>query len=432
MSQFRFARVGLLVAAIGLSAAPALMQSAHAQDKKAAPAAPQETVRKEMAKLLDGATVKALMDQKKYAEVKALLDQADAMPDKTPYETYIINRMRIPVALNLGDKETLVKLLENAINSGRLEPAEKANFTQAVGSTYFEQKNYPKAIEWFKRYETETGDKKLHSLIQRANYLNNDFAAVEAELGKELAEAVKNNKPMSADELHLLGSSANKLKHKDTYMTALEALVRWYPTDAYWLDLLSRTRGKDSYSNRFALDVYRLQKVALTKMDADDYTDMAELALLEGQPTEAKQAMDAAAEQGLIKTDKQKKLKAQADKQAADDLKNIASGEASAKKSKDGRGLVNLGYAYVTMGEYDKGIDLIKQGIAKGGLKNAEDAKLRLGVAQALANKKEDAVATLSGVTGADGRGDMARYWILWVNRPYPAKATPPGEDAKQ
>jgi hypothetical protein len=236
---------------------------------------------------------------------------------------------------------------------------------------------------------------------------------------------------MSADELHLFGSSANKLKDKEAYMNALEALVRWYPTDAYWLDLLSRTRGKDSYSNRFALDVYRLQKVAMTKMEADDYSDMAELALLEGQPVEAKQAMDAASTQGLIKTDKQKKLKAQADKQAADDVKNIASGEASAKKSKDGRGLVNLGYAYVTMGEHDKGIDLIKQGIAKGGLKNAEDAKLRLGVAQAMANKKEDALATLSTVTGADGRGDMARYWMLWVNRPYPAKAAAPGDDAK-
>src|SRR6185369_12142237 len=185
-------------------------------------------------------------------------------------------------------------------------------------------------------------------------YLSNDFASVKTDLGKELAEAMKANKPMSVDELHLLGSAANKTKDKETYLNAIEALVRWYPNDAYWLDLLSRTRGKDSYSNRFALDVYRLQKVAMTKMEAEDYSDMAELALLEGQPTEAKQAMDAASNQGLIKTDKQKKLKAQADKQAADDLKNIASGEASAKKSKDGRGLVNLGYAYVTMGEYDK------------------------------------------------------------------------------
>ena len=48
MTQHRFARIGLLLAAIGLSAVPALVQTAHAQDKQAAASAPQETVRKDM------------------------------------------------------------------------------------------------------------------------------------------------------------------------------------------------------------------------------------------------------------------------------------------------------------------------------------------------------------------------------------------------
>ena len=53
MTQHRFARIGLLLAAIGLSAVPALVQTAHAQDKQAAASAPQETVRKVMVKFLD-------------------------------------------------------------------------------------------------------------------------------------------------------------------------------------------------------------------------------------------------------------------------------------------------------------------------------------------------------------------------------------------
>jgi hypothetical protein len=81
-------------------------------------------------------------------------------------------------------------------------------------------------------------------------------------------------------------------------------------------------------------------------------------------------------------------------------------------------GLVNLGYAYVTMGQFDKGIDLMKQGIAKGVSKNPEDARLRLGYAQALAGKLEDSVATLKAVSGNDGRGDLARYWIMWETHP--------------
>jgi tetratricopeptide (TPR) repeat protein len=426
MSQFRFARIGLLLAAIGLTA-PALLPAAYAQDNKAeSAAAPKETVRPEMIKLLDNNVVKPLLDAKKFAEVKVLLDQADAMADKTPYETFIINRMRLPVALGLNDKEGLAKLLESAVNSGRLEAKEKNTFLQAIGTTYYELKNYPKAIEFFERYQTETGDMKLRGMILRTRYINNEFPAVRAELVKDLDAAIKANKPLTSEELQLLASVGSKMKDKETYLLALENMVRWYPNDAYWLDLLSRTRGKDNYSNRFALDVYRLQKLATTKMDADEYVDMAETALLEGQPVEAKHALDAGYALGVLgNAPKHKTLKAQADKQAADDIKNIASGEASAKKSKDGKGLINLGYAYVTMGEFDKGIELIQQGIAKGGLKNAEDAKLRLGFSYAMAGKKDDAMRILQTVTGADGRADLARYWMLWVNRPYEAKVAP-------
>ena len=41
MSQFRFARLAMMLAALGLNAAPALMHSASAQDKKAEAPAPK-------------------------------------------------------------------------------------------------------------------------------------------------------------------------------------------------------------------------------------------------------------------------------------------------------------------------------------------------------------------------------------------------------
>ena len=72
MSQFRFARLALMLAAIGLNAAPALMHSASAQDKQpAADAAAQpkpDTVRPELFKLLDSAQIKPLMDAKNYTK----------------------------------------------------------------------------------------------------------------------------------------------------------------------------------------------------------------------------------------------------------------------------------------------------------------------------------------------------------------------------
>jgi hypothetical protein len=74
------------------------------------------------------------------------------------------------------------------------------------------------------------------------------------------------------------------------------------------------------------------------------------------------------------------------------------------------------------MGQFDKGIDLIAKGIAKGGLKNPEDAKLRLGVAYAKAGKKDEALKALEAVKGSDGTADLARYWMMHVNAPVAAK----------
>jgi hypothetical protein len=55
-------------------------------------------------------------------------------------------------------------------------------------------------------------------------------------------------------------------------------------------------------------------------------------------------------DQGLYDT--QRYLRDLASKNAADDVKTMAQGEAEAAKSKDGTGLVNLGYAYVSVGQF--------------------------------------------------------------------------------
>ena len=395
MTQHRFARIGLLLAAIGLGAVPALVQTAHAQDKKAAEAQ-QETVRKDMAKLLDGKVIGPLIDAKKYGEVNAMLDQADAMPNKNAYEQYFINRMRLAVALGQQDRPNLIKYLEAALASGRLDKTEQTKFTQALAGYYQEEKNWPKTIENLQKYGELSNDPKVPRQIMAIRFESGDYKGVQADLLKKLDNGIKTNQPMTREELHMLADASNRLKDKNNYLVALEGLVRWHPRDRYWSDMLYRTRGKENYNIRFSSDIVRLQKVATTKMEEQDYIELAEVDQLEGQFIEGKAVLDAGIANGAVTQNaKVKKLKGELDKAAADDMKNIASTETSARKAKNGTGLVNLGYAFVTMGQYDKGLGLIQEGIAKGGLKNADDAKLRLGYSYAMAGKKEEAIKIL-------------------------------------
>ena len=155
MAQFRLARLCLMLAAIGVSA-PALVSSAYAQQKSdaqaaAAQAAAKDTVRPEMFKLLDPAAIKPLIDAKNYGEVKNRIAQAEAMPNRTPYEEYVINRMKLSLALGSEDNAAAMPVMEAILASGRLSAAEQLTYYQALGDANFNAKNFPKAIEWYTR-----------------------------------------------------------------------------------------------------------------------------------------------------------------------------------------------------------------------------------------------------------------------------------------
>jgi tetratricopeptide (TPR) repeat protein len=427
MSHTRLARIGLIVAALGLNAAPAMlgMSAAQAAEKEKAPAeAPKDAIRPEMYKLLDPAQTKDLIAAKNFAEFQSRIDASAAMPNLTPYETFVLNQMRVQLGQASENYPLTVQGLEAMIDSGRLKQEDKLRFIDAVAGIYYSNlKDYDKAIVWFNRYGTESGDQaKQRQYIVRSYFLKNDFATAKTEALKDIDAAKKSGVAPPKDELNLLGNVGIKTKDTDLYLQAVEELTRYYPSEDYWFDLLNRTRGKKTYAPRLDLDIARLKAVATpSKMEPEDYAEQAELAVLGGFFTEAKIAMDKGFPGG-IPAGKDKaalqKIRDSANKGAADDAKNIDAGIAAAQKSKDGVGLVNLGYNFITLGQFDKGIDLMKQGVAKGVAKNPDDAKLRLGYALAMAGKKDESVKILETITGNDGRGDLARYWIMYQNKP--------------
>jgi len=146
--------------------------------------------------------------------------------------------------------------------------------------------------------------------------------------------------------------------------------------------------------------------------------EMSQLALQAGYPAEGKNIVERGFAAGALgsgaEADRHKRLRELASKQEAEARTSIEQRAAAAAAAKDGNDLVQIGYAYVTMGQADKGVQLIEQGIAKGGLKRPEDAKLRLGLAMLkTGHLKAKAIQTLRSVHGADGGADLGRLWAL-------------------
>jgi hypothetical protein len=424
MSHFRLARLCLLLAAVGLNTAPALMTSAHAQKEAAPAAAAANTVRPELFKLLDSATIQQLIAAKNTAELQTRITQAEAIPNKTPYENYIVNRIKMTHASMTNNDAAIVASAEEVIKSG-FEPKEtQAKLVLAIANIQYNAKNYAAASEQLKRFEALGGNMaEARTLQSRSQYLGKDYAGAKTQLAQLIADAEKAGKAPAQEDLKLMLSAAHETKDTAAYESTVQKMMTYYPSDEYANELIRvSVIRKPGFSQDNYMPVLRLIFATTKVMREEDYVDLAESALRDGFPTEAKNVLDAGYGAGVLGKGANAKahnaLRTRADKGAADDAKNIAAGEASAAKAKSGAGLVNLGWAYATMGQYDKGVGFIQQGIAKGGLKQPDEAKLRLGAAQAKAGRKDDAIKTFESVKAGGGLSDVARVWIMTLKQP--------------
>jgi hypothetical protein len=196
----------------------------------------------------------------------------------------------------------------------------------------------------------------------------------------------------------------------------IEKLVAYYPKKEYFALYLNRLIGKSGFSDRHAIDVMRLKLATGNLTKAEDVMEMAQLALQDGQAGEAKKVLDEAFAAGLLgktgEVERQKRLLALAVQRVASAPSDLKAAEAEGQAAKDGAILVRTGLAYTGLGQYDKGIGLIQQGIAKGGLRFPNDANLQLGIALMRAGQKGRATQAFKSVTGNDGAAELARLWM--------------------
>ena len=379
-----------------------------------------ESLRPEVGKILQGA--QELLKAQRPKEALAKVREADALAGKTAYESYVVERMRAAAAAGAGDVPAAIQAFEAVIASGRLPQPELLTMTQALAGSYYRNKDYPKAIAWAGRYFKEGGaDPQVRLMLIHSYYQNNEFDQAAQEALSDIQADEKAGKAPPEDRLQLLANSYLKRNDANRYMWALEKLVAFYPKKEYWADLIARTQRKPTFADRLALDVFRL-KVATNLLDtSEDFMEMAQIALQAGYPEESRQIIEQGYRRGLLgkgaDADRHKRMRDLAEKQAADDRKSLAQGdiEAAALADKDGIALVNLGFAYVTQGQFDKGLDLMERGIAKGvsDAKRPQDAKLHLGVAYFMAGRKDKALEIFPTVSGIHGAADMGRLWSL-------------------
>ena len=377
-----------------------------------------QAVRPEVGKPLQQAY--DLIKAGKGKEALAKVREAESASGKTAAESLQIDRMKAAAAQRAGDNATAIQALESLY--GKVSGGEQGQVAEQLAGAYAAARDNAKAGQWVQKAQAAGNNsatlKQLHAYLQGNS---GDFAAIAKDAAAAVAAAEQaGRKPEEADLLRLADAQL-RTNNAAGQANTLEKLLFNYPKKDYWAIYLGRLPRKSGFSDRFALDVMRLKLATGSLSKSDEFMEMSQMALQAGLPSEGKAIVDKGFAAGALGTgaeaERHKRLRDLANKQEIESKASIDQRAAAAVAAKEGNDLVQLGYAYVTMGQGDKGIPLIEQGIAKGGLKRPEDAKLRLGLALLQGGKnKAKAVQVLRSVQGNDGAADLGRLWSLYAN----------------
>jgi hypothetical protein len=351
----------------------------------------------------------------KAKEALAKVRDAENVPNRTASEQLTIDRMKAAAAQRAGDMATAIQALESLY--GKTSGAEQGNIAEQLASAFAQQKNNAKATEWLNKAIAaginSPNIKQLQSYLQS---VSGDYAAIARDAGAAVAAAEQAGRKPEEGELLRLADAQQRTGNSNAYLATLEKLLLNYPKKDYWNAFLGRLPRKTGFGDRFSLDVMRLRLASGTLSKTDEFMEMAQLSLQASLPAEALRIIDQGYKTGALGTGpeaaRHQRLKELAVKKEQEQKASIAEQASDASATSDD--LLKVGYAYVTMGEADKGIALIEKAIAKGGLKHPEDAKLRLGMAQLQSAKGKAAAAqTLRSIKGTDGVADIARLWLV-------------------
>ena len=371
-----------------------------------------DAVRAEVGKPLQQAA--ELLKANRAKEALAKVREAEAVPNRTATEQLTIERMRGAAAARAGETQTAIRAFEAVLASGKAGQSEQAQIAASLAHLHAQAKDWNKTREWAQRAKQQGASAAdMDRLLAYVNSQTGDFAAIARDAQASIEAAEKAGRRPEENDLLALADAQRRTGNNAGQMATLEKLVAYYPKREYWVAVLGRIQSKPGFSGRLALDVDRLKRQTKTLDKAEEYVELAQLALQDSQAAEGKAVLDEGFARGLLgqgaEAERQKRLLALATQRAADAPKMLAEAEAEAK---DGNALVRVGMGYSGLGQHDKAIALIQKGIARGDLRNPEDAKLHLGIAYLRAGNKAKAAEAFRSVKGTDGTADLARLWL--------------------
>ncbi|HEY4115174.1 MAG TPA: hypothetical protein VGM17_14055 [Rhizomicrobium sp.] len=394
-----FARAAFAASLLSTAAVATLAAStsAMAADQK------EEKVSKSLTEPLTNAQKAA--QAKDWPGALAALKQAQAVPDRTPYDDYVINKFLAVVAINMKDFATARTATEAALTYPDAPDADKKDLEKNAFIFAAQANDYAGIIKYGTQLEAlgPLDDGELANMAI-AYYNSKDTARAQqyAQKSIDAAKAAGHAPQQAALEIQM---NAQAQANPHAAEQTLENIVAQSNDPKNWDQLIEYDLSMNGMNAVFAMDLYRLKYVTHSTKPADAAI-VGSLANQLHYYGDAITILQATGGGG-------KELSA-ARASAAKEQGSLNAEIAAAKKG-NGTVALNVAEAMYGYGRFADAEALAREAAAKGGGKYPGQAQILIGMALAAQGKYADAVQALNAVSGSPAAVKTAKLWAIYA-----------------
>jgi hypothetical protein len=229
--------------------------------------------------------------------LKQLLAETQFAP-LSPNEVFWLSRLRVQILQGLGtarnaDEQNLLRdALRAALQTRQATPKEQIALTEALMPILYAEKSYADLEPVAKDYVSVGGSQSTVPLMWgHALFLQKKYEAAVDVLQKLLTQQNKLKEKPQEIQLKILANAHRQLKNNPAYLAALEQLLLYYPSPAYWTDRLNALESRPDFDDALRIDLLRFRFALRLELDVDELQDLVQLSLKAGYPVDAQQVL---------------------------------------------------------------------------------------------------------------------------------------------
>jgi len=410
---------------IGVSTAMAqeAQKESQKKSKKEKPSKPKtrrsEVLGKAAFRLIEEA--QELMAEDKYDAAFAPLQQIIDGARFKPYEKAVAIQTIGFVHAGKGDYPATIAAFERAIATGNLPQGIVLSLTYNLAQLNLVEEKPQKALvllgQWFDAQEDEPGADPF-ALKAQIHIILEDLRLAEQAIRKALSKA---EEPKQQWARILLSVLLQEERYQEARPILEDAVERWPGVKVFWQQLAAIYY--DAGEEKLGFVAQRAMHVQGMLTSSQELSSIAQLYLYHDVPIKAAEILQTGLDGGAIdKTEKNYELLAQSYMHAREWGKSIAPLTRAAEMSDKGKFYAQLAQSYVQDEEWRKAERALVKALNKGGLDNAADSWLLLGIARFRLEDFDDAIKAFRKAGDDDDVAKDAFRWIRSIERRLAAK----------